>query len=161
MAEAKQKETKPEAKDDVRQLNDQSRLQLSENARNEWSLTAEFGTTLAQVMHEGYFAHFAPRFKPFDKILVHPDEGIWYAELLVLTVARTYIKTTVLLEKHLTSSDVDMTQANMQAGYEVNYGGTFEKYRVVRTADRAVLHNKCETARDAQVWLDQHIQSLR
>ena len=137
----------------------QTRCAHSEFANASWTVTAEAGTTLEQVMAPEFFTNVASQMRPYDKIMVRVDDGVWYAELLVLTAGRTWVKTKKLIDVHLTSQDVDMTQADRADGFEIKHRGPHNKFSIIRKLDNEVIREQFETKDEARAWLSDYVKS--
>lgn len=137
----------------------QTRCTQSEFANSSWTITVEMGTTLEQVMKPEFLANVAANMRPYDRITVRTDDGVWYAELLVLTAGRTWVKTKKVLELQLTSQDVDMTEAEKADGFEIKHRGPHLKFCVVRKVDNEVIKEQMETKSEAQSWLADYAKS--
>lgn len=136
----------------------QNRCAQSEFANSSWTITVEAGTTLEQVMAPEFLANVASQMRPYDKILVRVDDGVWYAELLVLTAGRTWVKTKALLDLHLTSQDVDMTEADRADGFDIKHRGPHLKFCVIRKLDGSPIREQLETKDEARAWLADHLK---
>lgn len=131
------------------QLNNPARIKLAEHDFSHYSVTAELGTTLEDILSREYFAHFASKFKPYDEITVRVDDGTYYAKLLVLAVGRAWVKTTCIMEKKLSTADVEQSQA---ATYDIIWRGPACKFSVVKKSDKGVLKDGFATKVEAAVW---------
>ncbi len=137
----------------------QARCAHSEFANASWTITVEAGTTLEQVMSPEFLANVASQMRPYDKIMVRVDDGVWYAELLVLTAGRTWVKTKKLIDVHLTSQDVDMTESDRADGFEIKHRGPHNKFSIIRKIDNEVIREQFETKDEARTWLADYVKS--
>lgn len=156
MSEQSQSQTPKTDKQD-RQLSP-GRLQGQEFVMTRHCVTLEEGTTLEDIKDSAFWAHVAPRLKPYDQITVRTDDGLWWAELLVLVVGRTFAKVKVLQHVPLSTTDVDMSVADKIEGYEVKYRGPLCEWSVLRTKDGQLLSEKHKTKGHAQAWLNEHLK---
>jgi hypothetical protein len=134
------------------------RIILAEFGRNEWIATATPGTTIEEVRDEGYFAHRAKDFRPYDRIEMRIDDGSWLAELLVLEVTRTYCRTALLNFYRLTTDDVARTKAS-QDRYAIKFRGPHLQFSVIRNSDNVVMSEHHRTMQQAESWLRDHEKS--
>lgn len=137
----------------------QARCMLTESANNSFTVTVEANTTLADVMAPEFFANVAVQMRPYDKITVRTDDGMWYAELLVLTAGRTWVKTKLLLEVKLTTQDVDMTEADKIENYEVKHRGPHLKFCVIRKSDNEPIREQFDSKEEANGWLASFVRA--
>jgi hypothetical protein len=149
MAQETQAVSAPVKADPIKQLNSPVRHKLAEHDFVQHSVTVEAGHTIDDVLKPEYFAHVAAKFKPYDEISVRTDDGTWYAKLLVTEVGRSWLRTFLLEDYKLTTSDVAQSQAN---AVEVIWRGPHLKHSVVRKSDRGVLKDGFATKGEAAAW---------
>lgn len=144
-----------------------SRFGLAEHQRNVHICTIEHGITRREVINPAFFAHVAPKCRPYDEIIVNCDDGTLYARLLVLQAERTWIMVHVLEWHDLTTKDVALSKteklaeaANPAAEFEVKHRGPHLKWCVIRKADSQPVREKEETKKDAQNWLDEYLKVI-
>lgn len=111
---------------------DPARMQLSEYLRNDWVVTAEQGTTPADIVNPAYFAHMAQQMKPYDHVEVRIDDGSWLAELIVLQVERNWVLVKVLAFHELADNRGQDTAPSV---YETAWKGPHLKWSVLRKSD--------------------------
>lgn len=67
-----------------------SRITLAEYARNIFVVTPEHGTPFEDILKPSYWLHVADtvsmRLRPYDRIEVRPEDGSYFAELIVRSV---------------------------------------------------------------------------
>lgn len=149
MTEAKEKE--------FRSLNP-SRMKLTEHTNQSHSATVEIGTTIADLAKPEFFAHVAPSVTQYDRILVKPDDGAWYADLLVVECGNNYVKTQVFGFLQIEKSDALVPDAFET--HRVEFAGAHHKWRVVRNLDNEVLKAGM-TKPEAFLWRDEHVKGLK
>lgn len=137
----------------------QGRLAEAAYQRNEWRYTAEAGTTINEILDPQYWAHVAANFKPHDIIEVIPEDGSWYARLIVLTNARLWAKVFLLQKADLEKALAD-TPATDDETHEVKWMGAIEKHAVIRKADKALIKGGFTTKLEAHTWLDSYLKSI-
>lgn len=116
------------------------------------------GHTLEHMLSPAYWAHVAPKLRPWDKVEIRAEDGTYFAEFLVLACDRTWAKMHVLRWDDLTTQDVSLSAAQPAASaYEVKHNPTLH-WHVVRKADRQLMHRDAQTAEDAQTWLREHLK---
>lgn len=135
---------------------DPSRVKLAEIERNEWVCTAEFGTTLEQVLSPGFWAHKARDLRPYDHIEVRVDDGTWIAQLLVKEAGRNWASVLLLQKFDLDTTDISQTRA---AEYKVWWGGPHLKYCVLRISDSARLQEQL-TKEAAKAWMENYEKTV-
>lgn len=154
-------ESTTEAKQETKKRDNQlavDRCKLEEHTTTRHSVTVEQGTLIEDLDRPDFWAHVGSKFRPFDIITVRTDDGVWWAEALVLTAARAYAKVKVLRHEKLTTGDVEQTQEFILEGHTVKWRGDHLKYSVIRIKDGAVVRDKMETFTAAQVWLTDFVK---
>ena len=138
-----------------------TRMKEAQFVRNLWVVTAEKGTKREDLSQPDYWAHVAFQFRPYDRIEVRVDDGIYFAEFLVLACERTYAKVKELSWTSLTTKDVAMTEAdNMLELYEYKYRGPHGMHSIIRKSDGAVMVEKLATQDQARAWLAEHKKTV-
>jgi len=138
---------------------DPIRFKQTEFANTSWTVTVEAGTVLEDLLIPEFFANVAAHLRPYDRIIARVDTGEWYAELLVLSCGRTWVKTKVLAGISLTTTDVDMTQAEAAEGYSIVHRGPHLKFCVIRKSDKQSLRDEFDTKEMARAWLADHVKA--
>ena len=134
-------------------------LSLAESIRNVWCCTIERGVKREDIEDPGFWGHIAARLRPWDHIEVRSEDGIIYAEYLVLSCDRTWARVRNLSYHNLTDSEISQTQAaQINGDYEVKFRGV-KKFSVVRKSDRSLLQEGLHTEADAKKWLDVYLNS--
>lgn len=143
-----------------------SRFQGAEYARMNYVYTVEAGTPYDELFEPSFWAHVASekQIRPFDIFEIRPDEGTYFAELLVVEAERNFVR---VLEIRY----VDLTKAKKSApinadnGFVVQWAGPHDKFRVVRPAKKpgesnAVMKAGFADKDSAQAWLAENRKSL-
>lgn len=128
------------------------RCGLAEHKRQDWVVQAEQGVTLKVLQDEAYWANFASKFKPWDRIEVRTDDGTLWCELLVLSCGRNWAKVHVLRHSTLQTKDVEQTQVDGGKGhtYYWQHRGP-RKHSIIRD-DKQVMHEGADTKDQALQW---------
>lgn len=116
--------------------------------------------TIEDMLDPGYWAHVAPKFKPYDKIEVRAEDGTYYAEFLVLACDRAWAKVHVLSWHLLSSADIALTQAAAaSSSFEVRFRPG-PRWHVVRKADKQVMFKDGKTRDEAETWVREYIKTI-
>ncbi len=116
--------------------------------------------TRQDMLNPAYWAHVSPKLKPWDRIEVRPEGGLYYAELLVLACDRAWARVHVLRWEDLSSQDVSLTAAtSASAKFEVRHSPNL-RWHVVRKSDRQLMHQDDQTEQDAQLWLREYLKTV-
>jgi hypothetical protein len=147
---------KPETKE--RPALHPSRRMLAEQRRQIHSVVPEFGTTIAEMLNPGYWAHVARDLRPGDRIEVDAEDGSYFAELMVRDAGAQYAKVALLREVKLDAIEPSATVS--LPGHNVEWSGPHTKWRVLRTADRKVLKDGFTTKADGYNWLASYSKAV-
>lgn len=135
-----------------------SRCQLAEQARNVYSAVVESGTTMEEVKEPSFWAHVSgPRnFRPLDRIEVMPEDGVFWAELLVLSAGPMFAKVHVL--RHHEIGEVGTS--SLSDAFQVGWKGPVRQFAVIRAKDNAIMQDKFQTREAALGWLADNAKSM-
>jgi len=150
---------KPERK--VQPLENQ-RMEEADFKRTVMVATAHQGTMPEDLLKPEYWAYVSGRLKPWDEIVVRADDGTWLAKYLITEAGRTYARAHMMEQHNLSTRDVALSANRLVIGeYEVLHRGEHQKWSVVRTNDRAVVHEFEETQGGAVNWATERIKADR
>lgn len=150
---------KPERK--VQPL-ENGRMEEAEFKRTVMVATAHPGTLPDDLLKPEYWAYVSNRLKPWDEIVVRADDGTWLAKYVVTEAGRTYARVHMMEQHNLSTRDVALSATRLVIGeYEVLHRGEHQKWSVVRTNDRAVVHEFEETQGGAVNWANERIKADR
>ena len=143
----------------------QGRMKLAEFSRNTHVAVAHQGVSLEDALRPVYWAHVAANIRPFDKIELRAEDNSWFADLIVFKATKLEVFARVLtaidangdsLSTHHATLVAPVADAlTVPAGYMVDYGGPIHNYRVIRSADSAVLVYGLSEA-EAVAWAIDH-----
>lgn len=142
------------------------KMQSAEYSRNIWSIRADEGTNVEDLMSPSYYAHVTQRLKPGDRLEISAEDYTWFAELYVLSVAKVSAKVALLRYVVLTKRSEDLPEQVQEQpslpdhpDYVIKWAGA-NKFRVVRKEDRAVLQSGFQLADEAREWLNTHLREM-
>jgi len=115
------------------------------------------GMALKDVLSPEFWANTARRMRQFDIIAVMPEDGAFYAELIVQTVGTGFAKVAVVLEVQL---DADSEGVVTDKSVIVKWRGPSCKFGVVRTSDKMVLREGFDDKDDAERWAADHLKAM-
>lgn len=136
-----------------------SGLELAEFVQTVWVANPAAGVPYESLFSPSYWTHVADKLKPFAKIIVSPEEGGYYAELLVIYASRTEVVVRQILYVGMESS-IDEVK-NDTTGYEINFGGRMHLWRVIRKSDKEIVGKGFNKEFMAQEWLDNYLKQLQ
>lgn len=132
-------------------------LKLSEYAVVTYHAVVQAGVTVKDVLHKTFFTHCAGKLKPGTEIKVEAEDGSFWAWLLVRSVVGTEVISELLLEKHFDAIE----QGSIDVGeYEIKWGGSTDKWRVMRKSDNYKVSAGHDTKVIALSWLTEHQKAL-
>lgn len=134
-----------------------NRVMLAEQARNTWHANPEADTPVDALLDPKYWAHYAVShsivIRPGDRIEAYPDDGTYFAELIVRDVSRAGIRVAELRRKVFDKTE---NVGEVIDGHEIKYQGTRVKWAVIRIADRKRISEGHAEKQQAYDWLRQH-----
>lgn len=136
------------------------RLRGAEFERNVHVAVPGQADTVDDMLDPGYWAHVAPKFKPYDKIEVRAEDGTYYAELLVLACDRAWAKVHVLTWHELSSADIALTQAAAASSlFEVRFRPG-PRWHVVRKSDSQTMFRDGKDRAEAESWVREYVKTI-
>ncbi|ARM83991.1 hypothetical protein [Marinobacter salarius] len=132
-----------------------TRMKEESFMRTIYVATPEHGVTVDDLKHPEFWAHVAPQFKPGDLVHVYPEDGSFWAELLVQSTSRAAAKVHVLREYALAKVD----EPEDDAEFKLKFAGPHAKWRVERVSDGEVIKDGM-TKDGAQAYLQSHIKAM-
>ena len=133
-----------------------SRFKPSDGVRNVWVVVPEEGVPYEALLEDAYWAHVADKLRPMDRIEVLPEDGSYFAELIVRSAGRLYADVAELRKVMLDTA----ATASPDNRYEVRWKGPHHKHAVVRIADGSVMQAGFDNKDGAMHWLSQNMRSL-
>ena len=136
-----------------------SRRQPTEQVNNDHTIFVDSGVSLEDLRTPDYWAHIAVHLTQHDTIRVIPDDGTWYAWLVVIQCDKNSAHIEVLQ-----FIDLDPAVTNVGDGpaipntHEVKWRGRHQKWCVIRRVDGALLRTGLK--RDEAVeWLVNYLKA--
>jgi len=109
------------------------------------------GVTLEDAMKPEFWSHInshvPAKLQRFDRIQIIPEDGTWFADLIVLSTGRGYAKT-ALVNRMEIGETAEPVEA---ASTEVIWRGPSLKWCVERRSDKTRLKTNCESRHAAEV----------
>lgn len=146
-----------------------ARFHISDYIRTHFVAVAEQGTTRDELKSPEFWKNIAPKVKVWDKIDVLSDDGTFYAEYLVMSCGRAWVKVREMLYINLTTSDVSATQAEAQdgvvqadskEGHVVAWKGPINKWSIIRNSDKEYIKKGFDSEADATTALNEYLKAV-
>ena len=134
----------------------QARFSPAQGARNIHRYIMPREDHFADLLETDYWGHVQARFNINDHIEVNPDDGSFYAELIVRSTTFGYVVTAVI---NFVEFDGPVSNLTVPEEYLISFDGPYEKWQVKRFDQ--VLVSQLETKDLAQTWLKNHLRDLR
>lgn len=134
----------------------ESRMNIAEALRTRHVVVPEAGTDFAELADPLYWAHVARKLRPGDMLEIHPEDGGYFAELIVRAVEGNGRGAKVAALRHVKLDAV----ANSAEDYRVEWKGQMQKHAVVRVRDKEVMQGGFGTKDEAMAWLAANGKSL-
>lgn len=138
-----------------------SRFQSAEYARTYYVYTVEAKTPYEALFEPAYWAHICSEkgLRAYDVIEVRTDEGLYFAQLLVLQADRLSARVAEIAYADLTKARASQATA-ASSGVRIRYAGPHHKWRIERVSDSAVIQHGFADEISAQVWMADNRKSL-
>lgn len=136
-------------------------LHLTQHATLDYTHDPREGTAFEELLKPEYWAHVAHKLRPQTIIKVTPEDGSYWAELLVLSCDRLWAKVFVMRNYDLQAVAADPASiATLADGFEVQWKGPTKKHVVIRKSDSTILQEGIQQKADAQLWLTEHVKTV-
>lgn len=138
------------------------RVMLAEHAHQTFVAAPETGTPFEALLDSKYWAHYSVNpnmeMKPGDMILVKPEDGTYFAELIVRTKYRGGVVVVALRKVDLSETvrSEKAVQIAEDPEYDLKHSGPVKKWRVIRKLDKRELVSGLDTREAAEQWLAEH-----
>jgi hypothetical protein len=113
------------------------RLQNAAHYYASYAVVLPFGLSFEDALKPEFWAHCAPKLRQHDLIRLIPEEGTYFAELLVLSSGRGFVNVKTL--RHVSLGAEDLDASNVSDLVEVKWRGPHSKWSIVRNSDSTVL----------------------
>lgn len=133
------------------------RMQGREYTNYDHVVVVENNWTMDDVVKPIFWSSVWQKMRRFDKVAVTPDDGSWWAELLVTERGTGYVFVKPLRFHELTVASLPAVVID---GFEIREMGVFKKWCVVRTEDAQVIKEKCDSRAVAESWLQGYQEQL-
>jgi hypothetical protein len=138
-----------------------SRFKAAEFKRTVYRATPERGTTLEQLQKPEYWAHVAANARDFDLIEVIPEDGEYFAQLVVTKCDRINVWTALIcfipLQEAAAVVDADI-QTDDGGDYEFKWKGPKDKMAIIRKSDGVKVSDGHDNKVAAQAWLKDYLK---
>jgi len=121
----------------------------AESVRNVWAIEIPPGIPFQSILRPDFWTHCGRKFRQYDIVECRAQDNEWFARLMVAKVEALSVKMWPLERVTLTLPEVGNPDAEE---YTVSLGGP-QKWRIVRLADKAVIHHGEPTKAAAEQWL--------
>lgn len=131
------------------------RFSEAEAAQLRYFVNPEPGTEIKTLLEPSFWAHVAPKLRPYTEITAVPDDNAWYARFLVLFATSNEAKVVLIAEAQLESFE----PSDPEDEYEIKWRGG-AKFGVIKKADGEVVKDGFPNKEEARAFLTQHAKSL-
>lgn len=121
------------------------------------SISPKAGTPFEDVLDPKYWVHVAKELKPTEQITVNPEDGAYWAELLVVNTNTGEAKVKVI--NHLDLEAEASVGGIEYEGYSVKWAGR-AKFRVIHE-DGTVIQSGFTNKAEAEIALINHVRNKR
>lgn len=138
-----------------------NRLMHAEHAHTTFVAHPETGTPPDALLDSKYWAHYSVnpsmQMNAGDMILVKPEDGTYFMELLVRSTYRGGVNVVELRRVELNNPEIAGEESE---DHEIKHSGPRLKWRVIRKSDKRELTNGLPTKDAARDWLREHLKAI-
>ena len=128
-----------------------------EFARNVWCVTVDNTVSVETLSDPRFWVSTSNFFKIGDHIEAMPEDGSWWAHLIVRNVERSSIKTGLINHTHFEDAAVP---SESFGDFEVKWRGPKARFGVIRKMDGNCLHAGFMTKTEAMGWAMEHARAF-
>lgn len=133
------------------------RFKSAEYVRNVFAVTPSGDTPFGDLLKPEYWAHIAAQLHITDRLEVIPEDGTFFAELIVTSVSRNSASVRVLRKIDLAGSKEVKTPAS---DFDVRHCGIKAKFRITRKSDKAIIKEGFDTYEQANNYLTEYLKTV-
>lgn len=133
-----------------------NQIELAEYVRSIYVVSPTPDTSFEEVLAPSSWAHIAQKIKIGSRIEVMPEDGSYFAELLVQDVGAQWLKLVVLRHVEITPAEKVVEDEI----FKIQWAGPNAKYRVLRIADLENMKDGFVTKTQASDWIREHKKAL-
>ena len=131
-------------------------IKSAEFARNVFAVVVPAETKIADILAPHCWTHIASKLQRGDRVEIYPEDGKYFAELIVVSAGKNWAQVVLAREIPL---DVEATSEMPSDEYYITYGSPSTLFRVHRKSDKKVLKDGFENKKLAQAWIDETFNS--
>lgn len=135
-----------------------SGLKRAEHSRSVYFISPAPSVSYEAVREPIYWKHVANSLRPGDLIEVWPEDGSYWAMLLVAAAGDNTAKVEPLIHRQIESGAND--EASLIEGYSISWRGPNGKFAIKRDADNNIVQSNFRTKEEAQTWMIQNKRQL-
>jgi hypothetical protein len=126
------------------------------NRRNVWATVVAHGAPYDALLKPEYWTHVAKRLRPGDLIEATAEDGSYFAQFFVVSVAPNAAAVVEISKTDLQA--IELPDAT--SGFEVKWSGPVLKFTVTRLADNVRVATGLDTKQAATEAMGNHIKAL-
>lgn len=127
-----------------------ARLSQLDYDGDRWVVRLPHGTKFEDALDENFYAHVAMTLKPWDEIVVRPEDMSYKAVLVVISAGNLWAK--VAIERF-----VELKVGAVKTDLTVQWSGPHTRFRVMSGTD--VLKDGFVSKDEAIAWKDDHAKA--
>jgi hypothetical protein len=133
-------------------------IMSAEFARQMFRVTPPAGTKIEEMLDNDYWAHVARKFTPHDILEVVPEDGAFYARLIVVNCAKLWAKMQKLEYVELGSKKGAVASTDL---FEAKFSGHNAKWRAVKKSDGSLLSpDSFQTRDEAEQYIEKYSKEM-
>ncbi len=129
------------------------KFKQAEAYRITYLITPAAGTPMKRILKRDYWTNIAPVLTKAAKIEVVPEDGEYYAELIVTAFGKNWADVVLHGEVTYLNRGEPIPE---DSEFFIKYRGVISGHAVIRKSDKQVIKDGFQTWAVAKQWLEQH-----
>jgi hypothetical protein len=139
-------------------------LGVAEFTRTVFAFAPSEDVKYDDLLDPAYWANVGHKVKPGCQIEVLAPDMSWYANFMVISCARTWVKLAPITGKvSLTATKKQVKAPDLDQdvkGYDVAFKGQSKKFCITRKSDLKEIKDGLPTEEEANIFLKNHLKAL-
>lgn len=127
-----------------------TQIQGAEFVRNVFAISVPAGTKVADILAPECWMHVASKLSKGDRLEIYPEEGAYFAELIVVAAGKNWARVVLAREISLEAAD---TSVPIGEELYTKWSTPTTGFRVHRRLDKQVLKDGFPTKEEADKWI--------
>ena len=131
----------------------------AEFARQSFRATPPAGVALADLLTPEYWVNVGGKFNPTDIVEVVPEDGAFYARLIVINNGKLWVKMHTL--EYVELNPVAKPKSIEESAFEAKWFGPNGKWKAIsKVGAQPISNDSFQTREEAETYITNHIKTL-